>query len=296
MLTITGSDGTGGAGIQQDIKTITALGGIALSAITTVTMQNTLGIQEFYDLPATVLKHQLQAILEDMHPTAVKVGMVRSREQMEIITDCIKTYQLQNIVYGPVMQTADGQQLLPPSGFPEAEQQLLSLCTVVTSRLKVRSLVNWDTHGMKGIFSTAIATLLARGLTREDAIREATDYINHQAAMESQLMGRGSSLYNELLQLIARHHQKRNDVQFYADQMNVSTRYLAQITRRLARVTPKQLIDQQLTEALRQALRRDDRSIQEVAYAYGFASASHFTKYFKKQTGQTPTQFRQALA
>ena len=74
VLTITGSDGTGGAGIQADIRTITSLGGTPLSAITTVTVQNTLGIQEFYDLPPQVLEQQVEAIIDDVRPAAVKRG------------------------------------------------------------------------------------------------------------------------------------------------------------------------------------------------------------------------------
>lgn len=94
VLTITGSDGTGGAGIQADIRTITALGGTPLSAITTVTVQNTLGIQEFYDLPLQVLEQQLGAIIDDVRPAAVKIGMLRNRGQLEVVVRMLRKYGL----------------------------------------------------------------------------------------------------------------------------------------------------------------------------------------------------------
>lgn len=197
---------------------------------------------------------------------------------MEVIAECIRKYGLNNVVYGPVLTTAGGQQLLSQELSVAIEAELLPLCTVVASRLKVVSLINGDQHGMKGIFLSAIATFLALGSERDEAIRKATEYVNRQVALEQQLEGRGSTLYNELLRLIALHHRERNDVGYYADLMNVSSRYLAQITRRMAGITPKQLIDQQLTEALRLALRQDDQTIQEVAYAYGRQLGSFHTE------------------
>ena len=76
ILTITGSDGTGGSGVQADIKTVSALGGYAVTAITSITVQNTLGIQEFYDLPADTVTGQVEAIVNDVQPKVVKIGMI----------------------------------------------------------------------------------------------------------------------------------------------------------------------------------------------------------------------------
>ena len=78
ILTITGSDGTGGSGVQADIRCIHALGGTATSAITSITVQNTLGIQQFYDLPATTVRQQIEAILNDLQPQVIKIGLLRS--------------------------------------------------------------------------------------------------------------------------------------------------------------------------------------------------------------------------
>lgn len=85
ILTITGSDSTGGSGVQADIRTISALGGYAVSAVTSITVQNTLGIQAFHDLPADIVKGQIEAIINDVQPDTVKVGMIRTTEDRKSV-------------------------------------------------------------------------------------------------------------------------------------------------------------------------------------------------------------------
>ena len=77
ILAITGSDGTGGSGIQADIRCICELGGTVTSVVTSITVQNTLGIQEFYDLPAAIVRKQIEAIFNDLQPQIVKIGLIR---------------------------------------------------------------------------------------------------------------------------------------------------------------------------------------------------------------------------
>ena len=292
VLAINGSDGAGVTGIQADIGTISALGATPLTAITTITMQNTLGIQEFYDLPAEVFARQVEAIMDDMHPQAVKIGMVRSREQLQVICRLIEKYRPRWVVYDPVATTTRGERLISEELKQAITERLLPLCHLVTTRIATQGLINWDIHGTRGHFSTALATYLILGRTREEAIHEAIAYANRQAAISQHIEGRGAELYNELLHQISRHCRQHNDVQFYADQMNVSPRYLAQVTRRMAAVTPKQLIDEQLIAQLRVALQSSEQSIKEIAFDFGFSSQSHFTKFFRKLTGQTPSEAR----
>ena len=85
ILTITGSDSTGGSGVQADIRTISELGGYAVSAITSITVQNTLGIQAFFDIPAEIVSGQIEAIMNDIQPSIVKVGMIRRVETLEVL-------------------------------------------------------------------------------------------------------------------------------------------------------------------------------------------------------------------
>ena len=87
VLTITGSDSTSGSGVQADIKTISALGGYAVSVITSITVQNTIGIQDFYNIPPEVISGQIEAIVNDVQPQVVKIGMIRSAAAVRSITE-----------------------------------------------------------------------------------------------------------------------------------------------------------------------------------------------------------------
>ena len=93
ILTITGSDSTGGSGVQADIRTISELGGYAVSAITSITVQNTLGIQEFFDIPAEIVSGQIEAIMNDMQPDIVKIGMIRRVETLNVVIDALTKYR-----------------------------------------------------------------------------------------------------------------------------------------------------------------------------------------------------------
>ena len=207
VLTITGSDGTGGAGIQSDIKTIAQLGGLPLTAITTVTMQNTLGIQEFFDLPANVLEQQVEAIMDDICPAVVKVGMLRNEGQVKAVVRMMRKYSPQWIVYDPVDTTTRGERLYSEELSAEITGTLLPVCHIVVRDLNVQSLVDWERHGVRSIFSASIAAYLAQGMTKEAAVGEAAAYVNRQAALAGNIEGRGAELYNELLNLIAEHQQ-----------------------------------------------------------------------------------------
>ena len=87
ILTITGSDGTGGSGVQADIRLIHELGGRAASAITSITVQNTLGIQEFHDLPTSVVRQQVEAIINDLQPQIIKIGLLRRTDVVEMLAE-----------------------------------------------------------------------------------------------------------------------------------------------------------------------------------------------------------------
>lgn len=305
ILTITGSDGTGGSGVQADIKTINALGGHALSAITSVTMQNTLGIQEFFDLPSSVVARQMEAIMDDVIPSAVKIGMIRNVETVKAIARLLEKYRPQHVVYDPVVTTSRGELLMNADVVDAIAEYLVPLCHVITKREKDRitviadgksfplqQIIEGSAHGFGGTLSSAIATFLGQGNSYEDAIMQANSYVNRQMAFASNLQGRSSELYNEFLNQLTTHYATNRDVHFYADSLNVSPRYLAQVTRRIARKSPKAIIDEYLLKEIMLTLGSSEKNIQEVAYSFGFSSQSHFTKFFRKMTGDTPTHFR----
>ena len=99
ILTITGSDSSGISGVQADIRTIASLGAYAVSAITSITMQNTIGIQSFYDLPAATVRGQVEAVVNDVEPQVVKIGMIRRTDVLQVIVDLIVKYKPLFVVY-----------------------------------------------------------------------------------------------------------------------------------------------------------------------------------------------------
>lgn len=112
ILTIAGSDCSGGAGIQADIKTISALKGYAASVITAITAQNTLGVQAVYPLPADIVEAQIKSVMDDLHPNAVKIGMVHDSSIVHAVSQCLQKYKPEVVIYDPVMISTSGRRLM----------------------------------------------------------------------------------------------------------------------------------------------------------------------------------------
>ena len=134
-LTIAGSDSSGGAGIQADIKTMTANGVFAMSAITALTAQNTTGVTDILEATPAFLTKELDAIFTDIFPDAVKIGMVSSAELIVVIADKLKQYGARHIVVDPVMVATSGAKLLKEDAIGALTEQLLPLATVVTPNI-----------------------------------------------------------------------------------------------------------------------------------------------------------------
>ncbi len=114
ILVIAGSDSSGGAGIQADIKTITSLGGHALTALTAVTAQNSLRVTDVHKIPARFISKQVKAVLEEVVPQAVKIGMLYSGAAVKEVAKLLKRHGLVNIVLDPVLRASTGKNLLEP--------------------------------------------------------------------------------------------------------------------------------------------------------------------------------------
>ena len=112
VLSVAGSDSSGGAGIQADIKTISALGGYAATAITAITVQNTLGVQAVHPVPAELVGKQMQAVMEDLRPDAIKIGMTGNVEIISEIARLLHQYSPQQVVLDPVMVSTSGHNLM----------------------------------------------------------------------------------------------------------------------------------------------------------------------------------------
>ncbi len=134
-LTIAGSDCSGGAGIQADIKTMTMNGVFAMSAITALTAQNTLGVRAIQESSPDFLKDQLDAVFEDIFPDAVKIGMVASSELIRVIADRLKYHKAKNIVVDPVMVATSGSSLMKNDAIQTLTQELLPLSALVTPNI-----------------------------------------------------------------------------------------------------------------------------------------------------------------
>ena len=98
ILAITGSDGTGGSGLQADIRCITELGGMVTSVVTSITIQNTLGIQEIYDLSAAIVRKQIEAIFNDLQPQIVKIGLIRRIDVVAVVAEMMRKYRPRYII------------------------------------------------------------------------------------------------------------------------------------------------------------------------------------------------------
>ncbi|MBO6090104.1 MAG: bifunctional hydroxymethylpyrimidine kinase/phosphomethylpyrimidine kinase [Lachnospiraceae bacterium] len=134
-LTIAGSDSCGGAGIQADIKTMTANGVYAMSAITALTAQNTTGVTGIMEVTPEFLSLQLKAIFTDIYPDAVKTGMVSSGELIKTISKTLKKYNAKNIVVDPVMVATSGAKLISDEAIEVLKAELLPLATVITPNI-----------------------------------------------------------------------------------------------------------------------------------------------------------------
>lgn len=135
VLSIAGSDPSGGAGIQADIKAVTALGAYAATAITAVTVQNTLGVRSVYPIPPQVVADQIDAVMEDIAPQAVKIGMVNDAEIVRTIAAALRRHTPQWVVYDPVMVSTSGHRLIEERTTEIIENELIPAATIITPNM-----------------------------------------------------------------------------------------------------------------------------------------------------------------
>lgn len=250
VLTIAGSDSSGGAGIQADLKTFSALGAYGCSVITALTAQNTVGVTGIMDVPADFITEQMAAVFDDLDVAAVKIGMLSRPETIEAVARGLKAYEPRHVVLDPVMVAKSGDTLLQADAVESLKENLLPLATVITPNLpEARVLLGRETligrgdmeavaqdlrglgpravllkgghlnesaspdvlfdgtvftafeadrvdtdntHGTGCTLSSAIAALLARGLSLDGAVRAAKTYITDALRAADQLhVGQG---------------------------------------------------------------------------------------------------------
>lgn len=163
VLSIAGSDSGGGAGIQADLKTLSALGCYGMTAITAITAQNTQGVRAIHGIPAQMLRAQIDAVLEDIGADAVKIGMLHDPEVVRVVVEAIKRHRLQQVVLDPVMVATSGDRLMAAETVHVLVHELFPLATVITPNLdEAALLLNRTIDGAEALDAAATA-LLALG-------------------------------------------------------------------------------------------------------------------------------------
>lgn len=135
VLTIAGSDSGGGAGIQADIKAISAMGCYATSAITAITVQNSLGVESVHAIPLETIRGQIDAVLSDIGADCVKIGMLHSSEVVEVVAECLAKYDIRNVVLDPVMVSTSGHRLIEESAIQTLREVLIPRARVITPNI-----------------------------------------------------------------------------------------------------------------------------------------------------------------
>lgn len=177
-LTIAGSDSSGGAGIQADIKTMTAHGIYAMSAVTALTAQNTTGVSSIMEVTPAFLGEQLDRIFMDIYPDAVKIGMVSSVWLIEVIADKLNQYRAKRIVLDPVMAATSGAKLIAEDAVETLKAKLVPLADVITpnipeaeilSKMAIHSAEDMEQAAGRIYSEFGCAVLLKGGHQRNDA-------------------------------------------------------------------------------------------------------------------------------
>ena len=163
LLTIAGSDSGGGAGIQADLKTFSALGCFGMSAITALTAQNTTGVRSIHGVPADMLRDQIDAVMEDIGVDAVKIGMLHSPEVVQTVASAIDRHALAHVVLDPVMVATSGAVLIDSPAIAALVRELFGRAVVITPNLDEASLLVGRTLANEQDMQAAAIELLAKG-------------------------------------------------------------------------------------------------------------------------------------
>lgn len=224
-LTIAGSDCSGGAGIQADLKTFLANGVYGMSAITALTAQNTCGVRSVLESTPEFLSDQIDAIFEDIAPDAVKIGMVSSARLIEIIAERLTHFGAQNIVVDPVMVATSGARLINEDAVQTLQTKLFPLATILTPNLpeleviareKISSPREVELAAQK-IFDAYSCAVLAKG---GHGLNDANDYLYDGAGTwfygrrvdTSNTHGTGCTLSSAIAANLAKGHDLKNSV------------------------------------------------------------------------------------
>ena len=163
VLSIAGSDSSGGAGIQADLKTIAALGCYGMTAITALTAQNTQGVRSIHGVPPDILRDQIDSVIDDLGAHAVKIGMLHSRECVAVVAQAIDRHALQNVVLDPVMVATSGAVLIDNAAVTTLVRDLFPRARLVTPNLDEAALLVGRALADEPAMEAAAHTLIGQG-------------------------------------------------------------------------------------------------------------------------------------
>jgi len=220
VLTIAGFDGSGGAGIQADIKTISALGCYATSVLTALPVQNTQGVRTIYPIPIEAVSEQIEAVLDDIFPDAIKIGMVHTPALVNAIVKSLGRYKKIPIVFDPVMVATSGHRLIEEETIGAVIEKLFPIADVITpnmdeagilARMEVKTLAEMQTAGRRIKELGCKAILLKGGHQETPQITSLfLDEHNHFHPFETEKLkttnthGSGCTLSSAIASFIAR--------------------------------------------------------------------------------------------
>ncbi len=219
VLSIAGFDGSGGAGIQADTKTISSLGCYAMNVLTALPVQNTQGVKNIFDIPVEAVKEQLDCLFEDIYPDSIKIGMVHNSKLVETISDFLKDYK-GSIVFDPVMVSTSGHRLIQEETIAAIKELLFPIAHIITPNLdEVSVLVGREistVHAMEEVADEILslgcnAALLKGGHLQSDILtsiliqkNQAAQYFESKRVQTKNTHGSGCSLSSAIASFLAR--------------------------------------------------------------------------------------------
>lgn len=236
VLTIAGSDSGGGAGIQGDVKTISSLGCYATTAITAITVQNTIGVTGIHSIPADIVKGQIEAILTDITPDAIKIGMVYNLQLAETIAGVLQLYPYIPIVLDPVMAATSGVNLMENNTIAGLKNHLFPISALITPNLDEASVLagmpiydvaTMRTAGIKIMDSGSKAVLIKGGHMKGEKLTSL--YFSSDGAIEefhydrintSNTHGTGCTLSSAIAAYLAQGMAMRDAIAYAQDYVN----------------------------------------------------------------------------
>lgn len=219
VLSIAGFDGSGGAGIQADTKTISSLGCYAMNVLTALPVQNTQGVKNIFDIPVEAVKEQLDCLFEDIYPDSIKIGMVHNSKLVETIALSLKDYK-GSIVFDPVMVSTSGHRLIHEETIAAIKELLFPIAQIITPNLdEVSVLVSREissVHAMEEVADEILslgcnAALLKGGHLQSDILtsiliqkKQAAQYFESKRVNTKNTHGSGCSLSSAIASFLAR--------------------------------------------------------------------------------------------